>query len=318
MKTKGIVITFACVLTAAFLLGASGAVRVAGDAGEAEENGRLIGAFITTEHLELSDTDAFIENNIGHLTSGGEISPEESAVYQDRLYASLADEQPDGGGTVRTKEYIFEGVDGICYFAAELRDEEGSYTSSGGDEAISDGHMALSHTDDGELVTLEGTIYVSVLSGAKTFYVNPVYQAETGAVYACAGNGMLMSGDLVAGRSHSVTLSESQSTTIDGKTEKKESSVTITVEYIDPPESVSVIQLDSSSTVIARTEYTPELFPETLTAEAATEYIVVETHAAGAETRRELFDKSDETLAALRCREDGVCVKSWAAIEWRS
>ena len=57
---------------------------------EGQETGRdrLIGCFITTEHLDLFDFEAYFNDNAHKLVSGGEINLEEDtsdeAVFEDR------------------------------------------------------------------------------------------------------------------------------------------------------------------------------------------------------------------------------------------
>ena len=65
-----------------------------------------------------------------------------------------------------------------------------------------------------------------------------------------------------------------------------------------------------------RDRYTPGAVPDTITADTATEYIIVETFDADAEIRRELYQKSDEWLTTVFCREDGICIANGTAIVW--
>ena len=320
MKTKTIAAVFACILSAAFALGFSDTIRVADqtDGGASPGAGRLIGAFITREYLDLFDAEAFFNDNAGQIMAGGEMREEQLAAYEGRLYATLVDKPltDEEGRAVNAQEYVFEGVDGICYFAAEMRDETGTYTASSGDEAISDGHMALSYTDEGDCVTLEASVYVSTQSGIRDFYINPVYQTEDGRVYTVAGNGMSMGGDLTAGLRHTATLTESQALTHSGETTVSESSVTIAIEYVAPPQNVSVVQLDENSRVVSRADYRPGALPDTLAADPAAAYIVVETHFSGTGVKRDLYQQGDESLTSVFCRGDGVCIEAGTAIVW--
>lgn len=95
MKNKLGIIILACVLVAAFILGATGAVTFAKD--EPTENSdsaskdRLIGVFITTEHLDLFDFESYFQDNANKVLSGGEISSSDSAPFQGRLYATKSE-----------------------------------------------------------------------------------------------------------------------------------------------------------------------------------------------------------------------------------
>ncbi len=326
MKTKKIMIIFTCVLLACFALGAADVLKLA-DTSTSEENtndkDRLIGVFVTTEHLDLFDIEGYFNDHANQILSGGEISESESAEYEGRLYATLIEKpytNEQTGETTMTMEYVFEGVEGISYYCALFSDEAGSYHGASGDEAISDGHTAINSTDAGDSISLEGTIYVSTIGGPSAFYYNPVYQTPQGEVYAVTGQGMSYGGDITAGMSGSQELKDEMSTTTGDETETVSSNVKTTVCFMDAPTGVTVIQLNRESKVLAADEYAPGTLPETLTVEPDTEYIVVETHTTGADrsetTMREMFQPGDDSLFAFYCRDDGICIKQYCGIKW--
>ena len=88
MKNKIII----CFIIAAFALNLCGC-QLALPEGEGTERDRLIGCFITTEHLDLFDFEAYFNDNAHKLVSGGEITLDgDTAAYRNRIYAELYDE----------------------------------------------------------------------------------------------------------------------------------------------------------------------------------------------------------------------------------
>lgn len=323
MKTKKIIIIIVCIMFTAFVFGATGTIRlVSAVENEKTSSDRLIGVLITQEYLDLFDSEQFFADNIDRLMSGGEISEAESAEYEGRLYAGLVDTgyvSEETGETYRSKEYVFEGINGICYIAPRITDEAGTYWSSSGDEAITDGFVNFITNDGGESVTLEGTIYVSTGNNAGNFYYNPVYQTQDGEVYAISGNGTFFANN-TAGMSMSHEIKENLSSTIGDVTTTSGSAVKITICYIDKPEKVSILQFDSEGTLLSRIECAPDSLPDTLQIQSGTQYIIVETLAFSREgttnIMREMYQSEDETLSAFYCRDDGICVRKWCEIEW--
>lgn len=132
MKTKKIFVIFASVMLGFFLLGSSGVIHMADDSLDEGfgADDRLIGVVITTEHLDLFDFEGYLEDNGEKILFGSQIDESQQAKYQGRLYATLVDrsytDQETGQVTV-SKEFIFDGVRRIPYFAADISDESGSH-----------------------------------------------------------------------------------------------------------------------------------------------------------------------------------------------
>ena len=324
MKTKNIIIIIVCIALAAFALGATGTIQLV-NASESEtiSSDKLIGVLITREYLDLFDNEQFLTDNINKLVKGKEISESEKAKYQGRIYATLVetghtDEKTgEAGGR---KEYVFEGVDGICYFAPQITDQFGTYWSSIIDEAISDGHIHLDSSDEGESIDLEGTIYIATSANAGNFYYNPVFQTATGEVYAVSGNGIFSDNNTV-GMSMSHEIKEEQSSTIGDLTTSSGSRIKITISYIDDPVKVSILQFDSENNLLSQMDCGSGKLPNTLQPQPDTQYIIVEattfSQDQAANISRTLYQPEDETLFAFSCREDGICVKQWCEIDWK-
>lgn len=325
MKTKKILVIFAAVMLGFFLLGSSGVIHMADDSldGGFGADDRLIGVLITTEHLDLFDFEGYLEDNREKILSGSQIDQSQWEKYQGRLYATFVDKSythEETGEVTVLKEFVFDGVSGIRYFAATISDESGSYVSSCADQAISDGHMEVSATDQGEDISLEGTVYVSTVKGPRVFYINPVYQSLSGEVYVTAGNGMTFSGEKTEGLSHSTELESQISYTSEGKEVATKSYVKINITYVDPPEKLSVVQFYGHNQIKSRSDYSPGALPKTFETHPETEYIILETWKTssdkGQSLTRELYQASDETMCAFYCRDDGICVKQSSCIRW--
>ena len=328
MKNKIGMIILACVLAVSFVLGATGAVTFATDeptdnTGDASKD-RLIGVFITTEYLDLFDSESYVKDKADKVLSGGEIGSSDSAQYQGKLYAILVDEpytDPETGETPTTKKFVFDGIEGISYFAARYTDESGTqYLGAGDDDAISDAHTGLHYTDAGDGIDMKGTIYVSVSKGSDVFYCNPVYQTAAGEVYLVSGQGVSYGGELSAGMSGSQALKEEQTVTIDGKSETVSSSIEVSICFMDTPIGTSILQFDRDGSIVARADYAAGALPAEITASPDTEYIIAETHMSSADGKetvtRELFRQDDESLYAFSCREDGICIRQYCSIAW--
>lgn len=307
-------------LLAAALLTASAGCRLAReDAGFGAQEDRLIGVLLTTEYLDLFDFEGYLNDNLGGF-AGGEIEIDGDArEYQGRLYAVVVTKtvtNEETGETIETEEYEFPGIDGIPYFT--VREGEGT-TASISNGLISDGHVAISHGDEENSITMEGTLYVTPDAG-RTYYFNPVYQSADGRVYAMSGSGYTAGGVRDEGEAYAQTLTATTTVTKDGKAVSDTVSVKVTIHVMRPPEKIVIVEMDEDNVMVTREVYAPGAAPEAITPEESTAYIVMETHkrdAGGKEiVVRGLYDKKAGTLEMFALREDGVCVKQWAQILW--
>lgn len=312
---------FSAALALLLILPITGCQLAREDSGENPDASRLIGVMITTEHLDLFDFEGYLNDNLGSL-SGGEINIDGStSKYQGRLYAELREQaltSEETGETTLNYEYVFENA--ISFFAARYVTDSESYIGTGSDEAISDGQSSYFYGDNEEKISLEATIYVLPEYFGKAFYINPVYQSADGSVYAMTGNGFQISGGSGEGHEYSSTLEETATVTENGESKTVSASIKISVATMFEPEKVVVLQMDKDSSVVSRSEYSPEDMPEQLITERGTEYIVLETHKddpdGGSVIAREMYSRSDETLFSFYSRDDGICIKGWTQLVW--
>lgn len=319
MKTKKMILIVCCILLSAFVLGAAGVIKVSSDAaGEGPESDRLIGVLITDEYLDLFDSDRFFSDNIHRLADGKEISESESAKYQGRLYASLNETKltnEETGETVTGKEYVFNGIHGIRFFAPYITDASGSSWSTDIDEGITDGNSHLQITDEGESISLKGTIFVASRGKSGHFYFNPVYQTSKGDVYTVGGDGVLIQDEGVPGECWSKTISENREVSSDDANQSSGTEVEVTVCVMSEPTNIALLQFNGKNELLARTEYRPGTLPERLDVLADTQYLIMETSSSEGLTRT-LFQSEDDYAYAFYCRSDGICIKQESEIEW--
>lgn len=213
----------------------------------------------------------------------------------DRLYAELTD-----------GEYVFNGVDGMPFFFTN----KDNTISAHKDKAFTNASSTLKGTnDDQQNVELRAKLYLST-SFDEILYQNPVYQTASGEVYAVAGQGAQYNGEGMKG---SFSLSESVRRYEDGKMMSYGTSVNIDVEVIAVPEKIIVSQFDAEGKLISRESFAPGRLPDSMNSSAA--YIIVGTVSQSG-TRYEVFQPDDNSISALYCRADGVCVKQSCSVSW--
>lgn len=213
----------------------------------------------------------------------------------DRLYAELTD-----------GEYVFNGVDGMPFFFTN----KDNTISAHKDKAFTNASSTLKGTnDDQQNVELKAKLYLST-SFDEMLFQNPVYQTASGEVYAVAGQGAQYNGEGMKG---SFSLSESVRRYEDGKMMSYGTSVNIDVEVIAVPEKIAVSQFDAEGKLISRESFAPGEMPDGMESSAA--YIIVGTVSQSG-TRYEVFQPDDDSISALYCRADGVCVNQSCAVSW--
>ena len=329
MKSRAIVYSFVGILLACFIYGATGTVTLAcADAGSVSTKAkdRLIGMFVTFDYLNLFDFEQYLNDNIGKIGTGGDVivGRQEAAAYSDRLYATLVDKtltNPKTGKTRTMQEYVFEGIEGILYYETLMEDENGSYYTSGGDDAISDGHIHIKSTDAGDSIEMKGTIFMSASGTEDCLYFNPVYQTAEGEVYAVSGHGYSFSGDVSEGMIGTVKLEEKNSVTIDGQTSEVGTSIEMSYAFMYAPVKIIMTQMNGQNQIVDSNEYIPGEIPEKIIPANTTEYILVETIKKDEEGKeivvRELCQKDEASLETFYVREDGICIEKWTEIEWK-
>lgn len=267
---------------------------------------RLVGVYITTEHVDRFDFEAYFNDNASAIVNGGEISASDASAYSGRVYA-VKDESGN---------YVFPETNGIAYFFTYESDDVATYYASHGDVGISDTNTHFNSSETEDSIDLSATVYGIAGQSIQAFYLNPVYQTSDGDVYLLPGNGV--SGSTSVGMIMSQTFSESHDVMSDeGDIIKQSSSVKIAYSIIEKPLSYTFIEMDASSSEILRREYKIGSVPDEYTADKDTAYIIVETHYSDS-TEYAVCQRSDNEQAhidtLLELESMGVLYKKYTYV----
>lgn len=281
----------------------------------AEETGtdptdKLIGAFITTEPLDLFDFESYLNDHLSKVLEGGAIEGDTSA-YENRIYAV----QTEQNGHV---DFAFEGLEGYAMFTPTIpqSDPLETYVTTCMDSGINEIKTAVHSIDDNiREQSLEGTMYLAADAGVVTFYLNPVYQDEEGRVYLVSGQGL--SFNCTVGGSSTMTTDNEVTTTVDGQETIQRGSVKVTFEVVPRPEEIVVLQLDADSNVLSRKTYAPGTLPQQITPMDGTDYFLVETHNGHGVTRK-LVEKGTQYMTTFLPLENGILDSMSTEILWEA
>lgn len=274
--------------------------QLAREDGGVQQQDRLIGVFLTWEYLDLFDHDAFMQDHIDDIVRGKQVHSDGSQ-YQGRLYATR----------LENGDFVFEGVEGMNFFIPTWADEYGSYTGLCADPGISEGHQSIHVKDEGESLSIKGTIYVVPSGEDRCLYTNPVYQTANGDVYAMQGTGFGGNVDEFAFKTEETTTS----TDTEGNILTNSFTLDLTVKEMMAPEAIWILQMDEDHQVIASAEYAPGEYPDDLILATDCAYILVENQGE-TETTRTLYQKQDAGITCYAAREDGVMVGTYVPIVW--
>lgn len=270
---------------------------------------RLVGVVVTTEHLDLFDVEAYLEDNLNDIMAGKDA---DQSAYQGRIYAQEVVEKSttEDGVPCTTTYYNFDHIDGIqlLYYETQTLLEDGTVLSDFTNGYCTEGFGALSYGGD----LNEGTIYVPDDTAEVCIFVNPVYQDAEGRLYLVAGTGL--STNHIAG-SMSQNISEEYTETVNGEETTVKREFKITVEGVHVPEKVVIYQMSGENEILDRQEYVPGQLPEELTPVDGCAYILVEEYA-GEEITRELMELGDKTVAVSVRSEKLYCTADVCEILW--
>lgn len=277
------------------------------------ERDRMVGVYITKEHLNLFDMESYIKDNIGSVMGGDAVDEWDETKYGGRIYAHLTEKTMEGGVTIHHYEFPDLPIEGMLLGSFTVDMGDGTpYINFEADEGLSDRKSHLDTSDNGETTIQEATIYQH--SGSIVYYFNPVYQTADGLVYLTEGEGVHVASGLGGTMTH--TLKDSVTVTRDGESETVISEIVVTVAGVDLPESVLLLQMDENNREVGRMEIDPEAVPNEVTLAADTAYVLlVETF--GGEVKRSLFEEGDDNPFVFRDIGDGICVKAFLQLMWQ-
>ena len=251
-KTKTILI-FAAILAAVFLIAFldGGAVQSSADE---EEEGTLIGAFVSEEDLDIDDLE---------ITATGKVRWKQGRLYMDtdEDWWALKDR---GGGIYCTMEP--DARDGEEDAKSPCITNFGTLGAPQGKTAI-DNDNGIRTTD----IDLSGEVYACG-DRQVIFNLYPIYQTSDGRIYLTRGNSMGMSGADGASVTH--TLTRDKTETIGGKSERVKVKVAITVVARPTPTKFTVAHMDENDNLLKLEEFAPDALPESITAAPGAAYLI--------------------------------------------
>lgn len=356
MKIKILAFVGIVVLLISFAAGATGAVRLADQAGGNGTVGdRVVGVFITREYLDVSDDEmmVLIQEQIMKNDSVNEyvidMNSTDYRIYAKRVEGSSEDPAPS---------FYFEGIRGVLFCSIPVTEESGntymhSYIGNSEEEDESkqyisiQGHFSHNVSDEGTFVTLEATVYalnkedatltnlipveesipgleaIEVMSESEEnmYCLYTVYQTVTGELYIRKGDYVPIHPSMYRFGSGTISQAWENTVTVGGKKESDRLEVKITFEGVDAPEKYIIIEADQEHGIVKREEFVPGTLPETLVPQDKTAYIIVETYTTDPSgnplIERRIIQPEDKTqLFTTFCVEYQTLCSMTTQIEW--
>lgn len=285
---------------------------------------RLIGVFITDEYLDLFDMDSFLQDHASRLIKANEIQIGKASGYEQKLYAVIDKKNSEN---ISDWDISFGDVEGISFFAPCLQEESGEMVrlpvySAG----ISDSNTNINVTDDGEKVSLQGTIYMvpGQMDKNIAYYMNPVYQTEDGRIYLTGGSGFSTSGESGEGVHSTTTLSGEIKLTENERATTEKSSVAVSYATMHRPVKITLYQMDGNHQCIKEQEYIPGTLPESMEMEPEAAYLLTETEKERLSGERflirEVYDRREDDDNILKTWYDlgnGILAGQETTLEWK-
>lgn len=250
-KTKTILI-FAAILAAVFLIAFLDGSAMQ-SAAEEEEEGTLIGAFVSEENLDIDDLE---------ITATGKIQWKRGRLYMETddwsalgergggIYCTMEPDARYGEEDAKSPNITIFGALGAPLGKAGIDDDNGVRTTD---------------------IDLSGEVYAC---GDRQVIFNfyPIYQTSDGRIYLTRGNSMGMSGADGASITH--TLTSDKTETIGGKSERVKVRVAITVVARPTPTKFTVAHMDENDDLLKLEEFAPDALPESITAAPGAAYLI--------------------------------------------
>ena len=263
---------------------------------------KLVGVFVTFEHLDLEfDMEGWLNDHAWELEDGEEIVLDygEGMEYNGKLYARVTDQGWD-----------FPGHEGVILGQMWDVDHWKGFATEG----IQDIVTRVNSTDTLDGIQEEGTIYVPADTKDFIFYYNPVYMSADGTYYAVQGDSF-HSESGVYGMSQSVKCELKE--TSNGKETVYSAEYTVHVEGVARAEQVVLVQMSADHMELDRAEYLPDQMPESVTPATDAAYLIVEEYADG-EVTRTLCQPGGDPIQVF-CQEEHVyCLPRFTEILWES
>lgn len=315
MRNVCLIIIVVCLLIG--LLG--GCTLAQPDAGSEQTRDRLIGVLVTTEPLDMMDSE-YTEPVTVHLSASDfrRLEQGDGSVldFPERKYEARLITEADGHHV-----WSFDHLGGWAILAPTMNDGEGEYIASHGSDGLCDVQTHIkSVNDDVNELELSATLYQVIGSEEAVFEMNPIYQTADGLVYATPGNGgSFASGVGSEGIHFTQTLNEEHTYT-EGKTESSfRTEISVSFGQMYRPETIVLLQMDRNGAVLSREEYEAGKVPESITPAENTAFIIVETMKRGPDggetITAELVDQSDTSFSTFYAA-GSICIAQTTSLEW--
>lgn len=301
---------FALVLVAVMLTGCSMATDATLPREGTISGDLLVGVLITLESKTESTEDLVTVIPMWNQESTGMELPIHDISNQGvRLYAQPVEE----GNHVNYEFPEGSGIPLMVYLVMGETEEE-CYWSGDEGMGLCGVSRGVATSDSGTRVETSATMYVDENAVDLYFSLNPVYQTASGEVYAL--------GTFPVGL-HAVSMggcAQSISQTIEtevGQTAVTGGTVTLNLETVKLPDRYVVLQMDENSQVLVREAYSPGEMPETLTPEAGTACIILESWQ-GETVERTVCSPDDShwQMEYLSPYRYGICILNTVEILW--
>lgn len=270
---------------------------------ESELEDKLVGVFVTFDHLDLPfDIEGYLNDNVGSISDGAELVVEEgeARAYQGKLFAEVGE-----------RGWEFPGYDGIILGQMWNEDHWVGFTTEGIQDIKT--HVIGTETHDG--IEEEGTIYVDASLEEFIYYVNPVFMTADGEYYATQGDSFSSGNSGVGGMSMSINCEIKE--TVGDVENVYSAKYTVGIEGVTLADRVVLVEMSSDHAELARTEYAPDAMPESVTPADGAAYLIVEEYAGGTVTRR-LFQPGDEHINVYYQGHAVYCLPSFTTINWNN
>ena len=256
-SNKKTALVFLAILAAVFLIALldGGAVQSAADE---EEEGTLIGAFVSEEDLDIDDLE---------VTATGKIQWKRGRLYAEQTEKSWHFPDLSEGGGI---------------FCRQLHVESADYPTvvNLGDLGKAKSKVKVNDADGVRTVeaSLSGEVYSCV--GDTVFHFYPIYQLPDGRVYLTRGSSFSTSGDR-DGESTTFTLSSDRTVTVGGSSERAKTEVKITAVVRPTPTKFTVAHMDENDNLLKIEEFAPDALPESITPVDGAAYLIGTGYGAG-------------------------------------
>lgn len=264
---------------------------------ESEMNDKLVGVYVTFEHMGGEfDIEKWLQDHPEALT-GGDVTLDysESMAYEERIPVVLGE-----------NDWIVPGAAGLSM----AHYHNGEYWTGFSTEGLCEVKSHLKGGDNGDAIEEEATIFVP-LDADIMYYTNPVYQTPEGKFYivpAMGLGGAVSSGGMSQSISDEKTWTEETEYTYSAK-------YTIAVQGVALPKTVTVVQMTADNRELTRRECIPGQMPESITPEPEAAYLIVEEALEG-ETRRQLCQPGDKFVTVYFQSEQVWCLPELMEVQW--